>query len=113
MNKSQKASRIRRLSTISDETMAMEEHFFCEAPRAVAASDPGPAKLFDNLYAVPGAYSNAHAPEDPSRQVEIWMVQRIEGSYDRRRPQKGSGYEGWQGSQRLFGRPTALIDGQL
>ena len=33
---------------------AMEEHFFCEAPRANAATDPPiePVKLFDNLYAI-------------------------------------------------------------
>ncbi len=36
---------------------ASEEHFLCEAPRATPAVDPGPAKLFDNLYAIPGQYS--------------------------------------------------------
>ena len=35
---------------------ADEEHFFCEAPRANAATDPpiAPTKIFDNLYAIPG-----------------------------------------------------------
>src|SRR5437867_900409 len=33
---------------------ADEEHFFCEAPRANAATDPpiAPTKIFDNLYAI-------------------------------------------------------------
>ena len=40
---------------------AAEEHFLCEAPRADPAKDPGPVKLFDNLYAIPGQYSVGNA----------------------------------------------------
>ena len=40
---------------------ATAEHFLCEAPRANPATDPGPVKLFDNLWAVPGQYSVGNA----------------------------------------------------
>lgn len=40
---------------------AGEEHFLCEAPNAANAADPGPTKLFDNLYAIPGTYGIANA----------------------------------------------------
>src|SRR5207245_4752269 len=40
---------------------AQAEHFLCEAPRANPATDPGPVKLFDNLWAIPGQYSVGNA----------------------------------------------------
>jgi metallo-beta-lactamase class B len=40
---------------------ANAEHFLCEDPHATAAADPGPVKLFDNLWAIPGAYSVGNA----------------------------------------------------
>ena len=52
---------IERAKKIAGTYWAMEERFLCEAPRADPAKDPGPAKLFDNLYAIPGPYSVGNA----------------------------------------------------
>jgi metallo-beta-lactamase class B len=49
---------IERAKNIAGTVWATEEHFLCEAPHATSAPDPGPAKLFDNLYAIPGQYSS-------------------------------------------------------
>ena len=49
---------IARAKQIGGTFWAREEHFLCEAPRATPTSDPGPARLFDNLYAIPGQYSS-------------------------------------------------------
>jgi metallo-beta-lactamase class B len=48
---------IEKAKEIAGTFWATEEHFLCEAPRADIAADPGPVKLFDNLYAIPGQYS--------------------------------------------------------
>ena len=48
---------IEKAKEIAGSFWATEEHFLCEEPRANPATDPGPAKLFDNLYAIPGQYS--------------------------------------------------------
>lgn len=48
---------IEKAKKIAGTFWAADEHFLCEAPRATPAADPGPAKLFDNLYAIPGQYS--------------------------------------------------------
>jgi metallo-beta-lactamase class B len=52
---------IERAKKIAGTYWATEEHFLCEAPRADPAKDPGPVKLFDNLYAIPGPYSVGNA----------------------------------------------------
>ncbi len=39
---------------------ALEEHVICDLPTVPNAVDPGPVKLFDNLYAIPGPYSAAN-----------------------------------------------------
>lgn len=49
---------IEKAKKIAGAFWATEEHFLCEEPRATPAADPGPAKLFDNLYAIPGQYSS-------------------------------------------------------
>jgi metallo-beta-lactamase class B len=36
---------------------ALEEHVICDLPTIPPAVDPGPEKLFDNLYVIPGPYS--------------------------------------------------------
>jgi metallo-beta-lactamase class B len=38
----------------------MAEQYFCESPQANEAADPGPVRLFDNLYAIPGRYSGGN-----------------------------------------------------
>jgi metallo-beta-lactamase class B len=48
---------IEKAKKIAGTFWAADEHFLCEAPRATPVADPGPAKLFDNLYAIPGQYS--------------------------------------------------------
>jgi metallo-beta-lactamase class B len=41
---------------------ATEERYFCDpSVRPEKAADPGPQKLFDNLYAIPGTYSLANS----------------------------------------------------
>ena len=52
---------VEKAKKIAGTYWAMEEHFLCEAPRADPAKDPGPVKLFDNLYAIPGPYSVGNA----------------------------------------------------
>jgi metallo-beta-lactamase class B len=41
-------------------TWALEQHVICDLPTIPPAVDPGPQKLFDNLYAIPGPYSAAN-----------------------------------------------------
>jgi metallo-beta-lactamase class B len=48
---------IARAKKIAGTFWATEEHFLCEDPRASTPADPGPVRLFDNLYAIPGQYS--------------------------------------------------------
>jgi metallo-beta-lactamase class B len=48
---------IAKAKKIAGTFWAAEEHFLCEDPRSNPAVDPGPARLFDNLYAIPGQYS--------------------------------------------------------
>lgn len=52
---------IEKAKKIAGTFWAPAEHFLCEAPRATPTSDPGPVKLFDNLYAIPGQYSVGNA----------------------------------------------------
>src|SRR5690348_5051596 len=42
---------------IAGTNWALEEHVICDLPTIPPAVDPGPQKLFDNLYAIPGPYS--------------------------------------------------------
>jgi metallo-beta-lactamase class B len=55
---------VQKAKTIAGSVWAKEEYFLCEdnnaraTPRAV---DPGPVKLFDNLYAIPGSYGVGNA----------------------------------------------------
>src|SRR5690242_7608425 len=48
---------IQRAKQIAGTYWAQAEHFLCESPRANQATDPGPVKLFDNFWAIPGSYS--------------------------------------------------------
>jgi metallo-beta-lactamase class B len=55
-------AQIDKAKKIAGTFWAPEEKFLCEDSRtfegrAPAAADPGPVKLFDNLYAIPGQYS--------------------------------------------------------
>ena len=55
-------AQIDRAKKIGGTFWAPEEKFLCEDSRtfdgrSTAAADPGPVKLFDNLYAIPGQYS--------------------------------------------------------
>jgi len=52
---------IEKAKKIAGTYWAQAEHFLCEAPRANPATDPGPVKLFDNLWAIPGQYSVGNA----------------------------------------------------
>src|SRR5260370_38191369 len=52
---------IEKAKKIAGTSWANAEHFLCEAPRANPATDPGPVKLFDNLWAIPGQYSVGNA----------------------------------------------------
>jgi len=52
---------IEKAKKIAGTYWANAEHFLCEAPRANPATDPGPVKLFDNLWAIPGQYSVGNA----------------------------------------------------
>ena len=52
---------IEKAKKIAGTYWASAEHFLCEAPRATQAADPGPVKLFDNFWAIPGAYSVGNA----------------------------------------------------
>jgi metallo-beta-lactamase class B len=53
---------ISKAKDIAGTVWPMEERYFCEmSGRAVKAVDPGPQKLFDNLYAIPGTYGPANA----------------------------------------------------
>lgn len=59
-------SQIDKAKKIAGTFWAPEEKFLCEDSRtfegrATAAADPGPVKLFDNLYAIPGQYSVQNA----------------------------------------------------
>src|SRR5438093_8796453 len=48
---------IEKAKALAGTTWALEEHVICDLPTISPAVDPGPQKLFDNLYAIPGAYS--------------------------------------------------------
>src|SRR5580692_4985997 len=48
---------LEKAKTIAGTTWALEEHVICDLPTIPPAVDPGPQKLFDNLYAIPGPYS--------------------------------------------------------
>src|SRR5437773_11689433 len=48
---------IEKAKALAGTTWALEEHVICDLPSISPAVDPGPQKLFDNLYAIPGAYS--------------------------------------------------------
>jgi len=52
---------IEKAKKIAGTYWAQAEHFLCEAPRANQAADPGPVKLFDNFWAIPGPYSVGNA----------------------------------------------------
>jgi metallo-beta-lactamase class B len=52
---------IEKAKKIAGTYWAQAEHFLCEAPRANQATDPGPVKLFDNFWAIPGSYSVGNA----------------------------------------------------
>jgi metallo-beta-lactamase class B len=39
---------------------AWEQHVTCDGVEVPAAADPGPQRLFDNLYAIPGSYSRGN-----------------------------------------------------
>jgi len=54
-------SHIEKAKKIAGPYWASAEHFLCEAPRANPATDPGPVKLFDNFWAIPGQYSVGNA----------------------------------------------------
>jgi metallo-beta-lactamase class B len=47
---------IEQAKKIAGSVWPMEEKFLCENGRVANAVDPGPAKLFDNLYVIPGTY---------------------------------------------------------
>ena len=55
---------IEKAKKIAGTYWAQAEHFLCEAPRATQAADPGPVKLFDNFWAIPGLLS-------PGKGVEV------------------------------------------
>jgi len=48
---------IEKAKALAGTTWALEEHVICDLPSISPAVDPGPQKLFDNLYVIPGAYS--------------------------------------------------------
>jgi len=52
---------IEKAKKIAGTYWAQAEHFLCEAPRANQVADPGPVKLFDNFWAIPGPYSVGNA----------------------------------------------------
>ena len=51
---------LEKAKAIAGSTWAVEEHVICDLPNIPPAVDPGPQKLFDNLYAIPGPYSAAN-----------------------------------------------------
>jgi len=51
---------LEKAKSIAGTTWALEEHVICDLPTISPAADPGPQKLFDNLYAIPGTYSAAN-----------------------------------------------------
>src|SRR5262245_37186875 len=53
-------SQIEKSKKIAGSYWATAERYFCESPQAEEAADPGPARLFDNLYAIPGRYSGGN-----------------------------------------------------
>jgi len=52
---------IAKAKEIAGTAWPMEEHFFCDQQQAMKYPDPGPQKLFDNLYAIPGTYGPANS----------------------------------------------------
>jgi metallo-beta-lactamase class B len=53
---------IAKAKDIAGTVWPMEERYFCAVSgRLGKAADPGPQKLFDNLYAIPGTYGPANA----------------------------------------------------
>src|SRR5215813_2302600 len=48
---------LEKAKTIAGSTWALEQHVICDLPTIPPAVDPGPEKLFDNLYVIPGPYS--------------------------------------------------------
>src|SRR5215469_4601035 len=51
---------IAKAKQIAGSEWATEEKVLCEQGRVNNAADPGAAKLFDNLYAIPGTYGTAY-----------------------------------------------------
>src|SRR4051812_34738822 len=51
---------LEKAKAIAGSTWALEEHVICDLPTIPPAADPGPQKLFDNLYAIPGNYSQSN-----------------------------------------------------
>ena len=52
---------IQKAKQIAGTYWAQAEHFLCEDPHAPQAVDPGPVKIFDNFWAIPGSYSVSNA----------------------------------------------------
>ncbi len=51
---------LQKAKAIAGSFWALEQHVICDLPTIPPAADPGPQKLFDNLYAIPGPYSAAN-----------------------------------------------------
>ena len=52
---------VAKAKEIAGTVWANEEHFFCDQQMPMKYPDPGPQKLFDNLYAIPGTYGPANS----------------------------------------------------
>jgi metallo-beta-lactamase class B len=48
---------LQKAKQIAGTFWALEQHVICDLPTIPPAVDPGPEKLFDNLYVIPGPYS--------------------------------------------------------
>jgi len=48
---------LEKAKTLAGARWAFAQHVLCDRPQISPAVDPGPQKLFDNLYAIPGPYS--------------------------------------------------------
>jgi len=65
---------IKKAKGAAGSVWAKEENFLCEDPTArntPKAADPGPVKLFDNLYAIPGTYGVGNAV--------VYLIQTSQG----------------------------------
>jgi metallo-beta-lactamase class B len=51
---------IEKAKKIAGAVWPIEEKYLCENGHAANAADPGPTKLFDNLYAIPGTYGTGY-----------------------------------------------------